>query len=120
MYIFSRHVKNFLIDNCLFPFYVFYIYNYMLNAHMLTQFQIAKELIWNMKTLGRLEDVVNLTDGMKTFLCESVEDLIAVEKELKENLSNKYDKILQSLVIYNPFHPHYSSSDVVGTFPDKG
>ena len=73
-----------------------------------------------MRTLGCLEDVQNLPDGLKTFLCDSVEDLIAVEKELKENPSKSYDNVIQNLITYNPFHPHYSSSDVVGTFPDKG
>ena len=86
----------------------------------LIQFQISKKLIKNMKILRGLEAAGNLKDGLTTLLCESVEDLLAVEKELKENVSKKYENIIESLVIYNPFHPHYSSSDVVGNFPDTG
>ena len=73
-----------------------------------------------MKPLGCFEDVLNLPSGLKTFLCDSVQDLEAVEKELKESLSKKYDYVVQNLVIYNPFHPHYSSPDVISTFSDKG
>ena len=73
-----------------------------------------------MKTLESLEDVQNLPDGLKTFLCDSVQDLIAVEKELNENLYRKYKDVVQNLVLYNPFHPHYSSPDVISTFSDKG
>ena len=73
-----------------------------------------------MKTLGCLEDVQNLPDGLKTLLCDSVEDLIAVEEELKENPSKKYNNLVQNLVIYNPFHPHYSSPNDISTFSEKG
>ena len=86
-------------------------------AHDISDIKVIGE---NMKTMSGLEEADNLRDGLTTFLCESVEDLIAVEKELKEDVSKKYENILRSLVIYNPFHPHYSSSDVVGTFPDTG
>ena len=73
-----------------------------------------------METLESLEDVQNLPDGLKTFLCDTVQDLIAVEKELNENPNRKYKDVVKNLVIYNPFHPHYSSPDVISTFADKG
>ena len=69
-----------------------------------------------MRTLDCLGDVLNLPDGMKTILCDSVEDLIAVEKELKENPVKNYDNVIQNLITYNPFHPHYSSPDVISSF----
>ena len=74
----------------------------------------------NMKALGHFEDVLNLPNGLKTLLCDSIKDLISVEKELKENSSKKYEYIVQNLVIYNPFQPHYSSPDVISSFSDKG
>ena len=73
-----------------------------------------------MKKMGSLEDVQNLPNGLKTILCDRIKDLIAVEKELERNPSKKYEYIVQNLVIYNPFQPHYSSPDVISSFSDKG
>ena len=52
------------------------------------------------------------SDGVIAILCETVQDLVVVEKMLTENPADG----LQKITVYNPKNPHLSNRSIVSAF----
>ena len=52
------------------------------------------------------------SDGVIAILCETVQDLVVVEKMLTENPADG----LQKITVYNPKNPHLSNRNIVSAF----